>query len=392
MAIPINMPQVGQDINTAKIIEWHVKEGDPVQEGDILATVESDKASFEVEAPADGFLIKILFAEGDEGEVFKPIAYIGEQNEDIKNEKGSEIKEITPAPQPVKDTEISTSPSDKNQKIRISPSAKRIAQAHQVDFIKITGSGPNGRIVKKDILKFVEKDISENTERDDSVIGEASKDGFIHFDKRRKVIASRLTQSKQQIPHFYLFKDIDVTAALRYKEKINRELSIKISFNDLLIKAAAEALKKFPNLNAHVSDDGLVLKSFINIGVAVSVEGGLLVPLIANAGQLSLGQIAQVSKKISNDAKRGIVNQAEGTFTVSNLGMFGISRFLAIINPPECAILSVGNIEKKVVPTDDGIKSADYVTLGLSCDHRAVDGVYAAGFLNCLADQLSSLN
>ena len=424
MAIIINMPQVGQDIDSAKIIEWHVREGDVVEEGDILATVESDKASFEVEASESGIVLQLLFKEGDEAAVLKPIAYIGQKGESILDEKE---KILSPVEQTGIKEGISSAAKEeiRPEGLFSSPSARRVARENNLRLSEIKGSGPNGRIVKKDVEAYlkqskserkvtpVAKKIAEETgyslgliygsgyggrimKKDvisslgqvkSTVLNASPGDQVVLFNKARKRTAERLSFSKLTIPHYYLFSEVDVSAILTWRKTTNSKLGIKISINDIIIKSVAEALRKFPEMNSWVDDEKILLKPEINIGVAVSTPDGLLVPVIADADKLNLTEINKQSRKNAEDARQGIIRISKpGTFTVSNLGMFGISRFLPIINPPECAILSVGAVEKKVVPKDSDIVIIDSLTLGLACDHRAVDGAKASEFLSHLKE------
>jgi pyruvate dehydrogenase E2 component (dihydrolipoamide acetyltransferase) len=211
------------------------------------------------------------------------------------------------------------------------------------------------------------------------------------FGKMRRRIAERLTQSKQTIPHFYLFTDVDMTLVLKWRQACNEANQCHVTVNDLIVKAAATALREFPEINSHVADDRLVVKSDINIGVAVSVEGGLLVPVIPRADTLDLIEISRLAKKNAANARRGIIDMSvPGTFTVSNLGRLPVTRFVPIINPPECAILGVANTEKRVVPVQDGIAVREMLTLCLACDHRATDGAYAAEFLGAIKEHLEA--
>ncbi len=424
MAIIINMPQVGQDIDFAKIIEWHVREGDVVEEGDILATVESDKASFEVEASGSGVVLQLLFKKGDEAAVLKPIAYIGQKDESILDEKE---KILSPVEQ-IGIKEVVSSAGEeviRPEGLFSSPSARRLARESNLELSEIEGSGPNGRIIKKDIEAYIElaksekkvtpvaKKIAEETgsslglidgsgyggrimKKDvissisqvkSTILKAAPGDQVVLFNKARKRTAERLSFSKLTIPHYYLFSDVDVSTILNWRKTTNSKLGIKISINDIIIKSVAEALKKFPEMNSWVDDEKILIKPEINIGVAVSTPAGLLVPVIPDADRLNLTEINKQSQKNAESARQGLINTSKpGTFTVSNLGMYGIDRFLPIINPPECAILSVGAVEKKVVPKNDDIVIIDSMTLGLACDHRAVDGAKASEFLSYLKE------
>ena len=273
--------------------------------------------------------------------------------------------------------------------LKATPVARKIASVEGLGLEKLQGSGPGGKIQKEDVLgSMVLKNAGAALPRSVALKPDGD-DEVVYFDKSRKRIAERLTYSKQTIPHYYLFSEVDATGALNWKLKVLEEVGIKLSFNDILIKSVAQVLRDFPLLNAHVDDEKIILKSQINIGVAVSVENGLLVPVIPEADTKSVNEINFLSKKNADDARRGIINPGiMGSFTVSNLGMFGINMFQAIINPPESAILSVGVIEKKVIPSDDGIRFASMVTLGLAVDHRAADGAYAAKFMKALKENL----
>jgi pyruvate dehydrogenase E2 component (dihydrolipoamide acetyltransferase) len=430
MSKAINMPQVGQDIELARITEWHVKEGDEVKEGDILATVESDKASFEVEASEAGIVLQLLFKEGDEAVVFKPIAYIGQIDEWVhyKDEKISANEEENEK----KDEISSVRKGETNPEgLFSSPSARRIARERNLELSEIKGSGPNSRIVKNDVIAYFEqnkslkmitpvaKKIVEETGTNSgsmqgtgyggrvmkkdvvssispvksAILKETPGDQVVLFNKTKKRTAERLSFSKLTIPHYYIFSDVDVTNTLKWRKISNTNLGIKISVNDIIIKSTAEALKKFPEMNSWVDDEKILLKPEINIGVAVSTPTGLLVPVIPDTDRLNLIEINNQSRRNTEDARQGIIRIGKpGTFTVSNLGMYGISRFLPIINPPECAILSVGAVEKKVVPRGGEIIIIDSLTLGLACDHRAVDGAKASEFLSCLKEIIENFS
>jgi len=384
MAKPIMMPQVGQDVETGVIVEWRVKENDRVEKGDVIALVESDKATFEVEAYESGTLLKILYNVGEEAKVLEPIAYIGQQGEKIEQQP-------EPASAEAAATTVSESSEDKTQisqslkaGVSVSPSAKRIALQHDIDLTKIKGTGPQGRITKQDVLDAIAATTSGVRQP------VATEDKEIPFSKMRKRIAERLTKSKQTIPHFYLFTDVDMTAACRARANYNKQAENKITFNDMIVKAVASALTEFGALNAHTAEDKVILRKSINIGVAVSVDDGLLVPVIPDADQKSIQEISRISRDNAEGAKKGLLKaQAIGTFTVSNLGMYSVNGFLPIINPPECAILGVGNIEKRAVALDDNsVGVREMMTLAIACDHRVVDGTYAAQFLNAVKNQL----
>ena len=399
MAHPILMPQVGQDIQTGFIGEWLVKEGDYVNKGDIIATIESEKATFELEAYKSGYVIKLLFESGEEAKVLETIAYLGERNEKIKN--GNIVFNIKA------DTSQqfflpSKSEESKNPlRIFASPSAKRVAAEHKVDLTKVKGSGPNNRIVKSDVLLFLES--LETGESKLKVIDVRASESFayksvendieIPFTRVHQKIAERLQKSKQTIPHFYLFMDVDMTAVLAWRSAYNQNSEFKITVNDLIVKATATALTYFPMINGHVLDQKFVQCKDINIGIAVPVKDGLLVPVIPNVNQKNFQQINQISRKNIELAKQGTLSTfSSATFTISNLGMYNVNAIIPIINPPECAILGVGKIEKRVVSlVNNTIGIRDYMTLTLACDHRVVDGIYAAQFLDRIKTILEHL-
>lgn len=404
----INMPQVGQDLETAVITEWKVQVGDTVEVGDVIALVESDKAVFEVEAFEAGTITKLLYEAGDEGKVFEPMAYVEEQGE------GKKEKEQSAAGSQQTEQKQTADSGSRTAGFRVfaSPSARRLARQHDVDLARLAGSGPNGRIIKEDILKAIELSAisSQPSAKSEQLIANSEqpmansqqqnvqssppilndRDQVIPFSKIRQTIADRLTLSATTIPHFYLQIDVDMTAALAWRDSYNVTAAEKISINDMIIRAVARSLAKCPSMNAHVESDKLILKKDINIGVAVSVDDGLIVPVIPKADALSLEEIHVAAQKAAQGAKSGIMKMTDpGTFTISNLGMFGISQFFPIINPPEAGILGVGAVEKQFVPgPHNSFAIRDKLKLTLACDHRAIDGVEAARFLTLLKTNL----
>lgn len=372
MAKPILMPQIGENIKTGKIIEWLVKEGDSVKEGDVIVVVESEKAAFEVEAYDSGVIQEILYSSGDEAEVLKPIAYLVQPGEDAE-------KASPKAP-----------PKQVQQPSRFaSPSARRLAREHGIDLQSISGSGPRGRIIKRDVLEAVVSapEIAEPP-KIERILAE---DREIPLSRMRKVIAERMTRSKQTIPHFYLFSEVDMTEALAWRKAYNDKNHTRVTITDMIVRAVASALLEFERMNAYADDEKIILKRNINIGVAVSIPDGLLVPVIPDADQKDIREISRVCRENTEAARRGSLRTpAVGTFTITNLGMYSVSRFLPIINPPECGILGVGSIERKVIAIGDGIHIRDMMPLCLACDHRAVDGVYAAQFLTKIKELMES--
>lgn len=408
MATPINCPQVGQDIETAILLEWRVKEGDEIQKGDVIAEVESDKATFEVEAFVTGTVVELLYEEGDELQVLQPIAYVGRPGEERifgkEESAGNGAGKPAGSTKPGNSRVQPKSTPAPGEWVFASPSARRIARKYDIDVSTIEGSGPKGRVIKRDIMAVVESGapaVKEKTARQPKISqprtvpsteveSARTEDTEIPYTKMRQRIAEQLVKSKQTVPHFYLFIDVDMTDTVAWRERFNEQSQRNITYNDILVEAVARNLRTYAKLNAHADDEKLIVRKDINIGVAVSVEDGLLVPVIPNADRKNLQEISENSRENAAGARKGsLKNQAPGTFTISNLGRYQVNRFLPIINPPEVAILGVGSMEKRVVPHgQSSIGVRDMLTLSLACDHRAVDGAYASVFLESLKQTL----
>jgi len=386
--IPINMPQVGQDIPTARIIEWTKKEGEAVRKGDVIALVESDKATFEVPSDRDGTLLKIVVPAGQEGEVLKPIAWVGRPEEQIPADfSGSK------APPPAVTAEADPAALGSTSQVVVqprrfaSPSARRVARELGTDWSTAQGTGPGGRIQKKDVLAAAAM-VRQVTPAPGAAI---AADQVIPFTRMRQRIAERLVLSKQTIPHFHLCQEVDMTEAQQRRRTFNQAENSHVTVTDLIIYMAAKALTEFRRLNAHVQRDRLLIHQGVNVGVATALEDGLLTPVITAAEQKSLLEISRISKQNAENARRSVVDSnAVSTFTISSLGQFDIPMFQPIINPPECALLAVGAIQSRVVPVPGGIGVRQMMWLNLACDHRAVDGAYAARFLTRLKELLET--
>ena len=386
--IPIVMPQVGQDIPQGKIVQWLKKENEPVEKGEVILIVESEKASFEIEADESGVLLKILHSEGEEVDILKPVGYIGRPGESVEALLADvpETSAVHSGPETAERrgqvaSHLKESRPD-SERIAASPSARRLAQELGVDMSLLKGSGPGGRITRDDVSNAGKARPVESS----------GADTVVPFSKMRKRIAERLTASKRDIPHFYISVDVNMTDALRWRRDFNSKRGVKVTITDLIIKAAAAALEKFPRLNAHVDREKIVVRKSINIGVAVSVEDGLLVPVIHDANVKNLIEISELSKKNTESARRGVeTGGPAGTFTITSMGMHGVRQFVPIINPPECAILAVGSIAPCAVAESGGIVARDMMTLTMACDHRAVDGVDAAGLLNEIKSGLEGI-
>ncbi len=389
---PIIMPQVGQNIPSARIIQWCKKEGQEVKKGELVLVVESDKASFEVEADESGILLKVLHQEGEEVEILKPLAYIGQPGETVKVEEAA-AKEEPSSERPKTRAAPTPEITEKHIRILASPSARRLAKERGIDLAQVKGSGPGGRITKRDVLTAAAPSTSVAQVVAPEVKGILPEDKVVPFSKMRKRIAERLTLSKQTIPHFYLFVEVDMSDALEWRKAAAEKHGTKITITDMVIKACAVALKEFDRMNAYVEHNRIVIKRGVNVGVAIALDDGLLVAVIPDADKKSVSEISGFSKKNVEAARRGaIISGAVGTFTVSSLGPYGVRGFLPVINPPECGILAVGTIEKRVVPLEDGPGVRDMMTIALAVDHRAVDGTYAAEFLNRIKHYLENIH
>ena len=392
--IPIIMPQVGQDYPTGTIVEWLKCENDPVQKGEVVLRVESEKAIFDVEADATGILLKILYEQGAQVDILKPVALIGQPGETIdasmvsSKAEGSDNTNLRAVEKQSRSPDI----LEQGGEILVSPAVRKAAERDGIDLTLIKGSGPGGRIIKRDLAAALQQMSLAQAEPEALGEGLSDQDQEIPFGKMRAKIAQRLTHSVQTIPHFYLNIDVDVTAPLARRQQINQESDARISVTDLIIHAVARSLPGFRRMNAHVSSDKIVLKNDVHIGVAVAVEDGLLVPVIPHADQKSLLEISEISAKNAAAARRESMNPTSaGTFTIYTLGMYAIKSYLPIINPPQCAILAVGTAELRVIPVEGKIGMRDMMSLTLAADHRAVDGAYGAGVLNQMKHRLEEV-
>jgi len=374
MATDIIMPQGGQDITEGLVVRWFKKEGEPLQRGEVICEVETEKAVFEVEAPVDGVLLKIVAPAGTKVPVFAVIGIVGAPGEAIDSDRCAAAP--APAGQPIDMAAIRRRAADRAggaEKAAASGRARRLASEKGVNLGDVTGSGPGGRIVEKDILLHVEK-------RKLSV--EALRGRSTHLSPMRRAIARRMGQSKQTIPHFYATVSADVTAALERRDLLRRETGADISVTDLVLKATALALKAFPAMNCRLQGDQIVWIEDVHIGMAVMRDDGVMVPVIPRVDRLTLEDIAHRSAEAAAAARSGRQGGLEpACFTVSNLGMLGVDSFTAIINPPEAGILAVGRVEKRPVVADGEVCIRSMLTLTLSVDHRIVDGALAARFI-----------
>ena len=421
MAIEVLMPALSPTMEDGTLAKWFVKEGDKVEPGDLLAEIETDKATMEFEAVEEGIIEKLLVSEGTEGvKVNSAIATLsGEDNSTSKN-----IEE--PATSNTVKNETSASNAKKiennsNSKIRdrvfITPLARRIAEQKGIDINLISGTGPHGRIIKKDLANLKSAPLGSVLQDPDVVTAKSispnilesfSYDALLEIyadrnfteialDGMRKTIASRLSEAKQTIPHFYLRRSVKMENLLDFRQKINKKLldkNIKVSINDIIIKACSEALQSNPDANAIWAGNKLIKFDSSDIAVAVSVEGGLFTPVLKDTDQKTISNISEEMKDLASRARAKKLMPTEfqgGSFAISNLGMFGIESFDAIINPPHAAILAVGTGKKKPIVLDDGsLGAATEMELSLSVDHRVIDGVLGAQLLHTIVDNLEN--
>ena len=390
---PVLMPQVGENLKTGIVVEWYKGEMDPVAKGEALLAVESEKAVFEVAAEESGVLLRILHGQGDEVAVLEPVAFIGRTDEagvagvGAADSAPAEVAELgggVAVAEQLEATGERALDSSARRKFA-SPSARRLARERELSLTDILGSGPGGRIVKRDVQQVLAAATAIAAAPFPAGVPDGSADGgVVPFSRVRRHIAERMMLSARPTPHFYLSVDVDMPAAShkRRQAKDGGDVHPFITITDLLIKATASTLARFERLNAHVSDVGTALQKEIHIGVATAGADGLLVPVIPHTSAKSLAEISLVRRENSAAAARGVMRRrCAGTFTITNLGMYGISRFLPLINPPECAILAAGAVEERIVAPCGQPAVRDMMTLTLACDHRAVDGDYGARFL-----------
>ncbi|GBR27092.1 pyruvate dehydrogenase complex dihydrolipoamide acetyltransferase [Gluconobacter japonicus] len=398
MATDILMPALSPTMTEGKLARWLKKEGDKVSAGDVIAEIETDKATMEVEAVDEGILGRILVQEGVEGvAVNTPIAILVEEGEDVPDASTAQTPAVALAAEPVAASippaSTKAAPKDESsERIFVSPLAKRMAKDRGIALGSLNGTGPNGRILKRDVEKGGNAaPVAPKTTPATPV----ATDGDVKRvpnSTMRKVIARRLTESKTQVPHFYVSVDIELDALLALRSKLNataEDNSFKISVNDMMIKAVGLALKKQPGLNVQFTDAETLHFENVDISMAVSIPEGLITPIIRNADQKSLREISREAKDLAKRARAGKLKPEEfqgGTFSISNMGMFGVRDFAAIINPPQAGILAIASGEKRAVVRGDQLAIATVMTATLSVDHRAVDGALGAQWLNALRD------
>ncbi|MDO9138672.1 MAG: pyruvate dehydrogenase complex dihydrolipoamide acetyltransferase [Lutibacter sp.] len=417
MAEIITMPRLSDTMTEGVVAQWLKKVGDKISEGDILAEIETDKATMEFESFSEGTLLYIGLKDGESAPVDSLLAIIGEEGEDIdailKEFKAatpgaSKALETTKTPEapkapeksaeiaePVKVAEIAQVPVSANASGRIiaSPLAKKIASEKGINLNTVSGTGEGGRIVKSDVENYVPAAVSAVATVAAPIVSGTESFEETPNSQMRKTIARRLAESKFTAPHYYLMLEINMDNAIESRRIINELPDTKVSFNDMVVKASAMALKKHPKVNSQWFDDRTRINHHVNIGVAVAVEDGLVVPVTRFTDQKSMTQIGAEIKDMATRAKSKKLTPAEmegSTFTVSNLGMFGISEFTSIINQPNSAILSVGAIIEKPVVKNGQIVVGNTMKVTLACDHRTVDGATGSAFLQTLKQYIEN--
>lgn len=396
MAEELNMPQMGYDMKEGVVVKWLMEEGASVNIGDPIAEIETDKAVVEFESYAEGILQQILVEEGTKVNVGDAIAIVGD---------GSETTEEIVTPE----TTEETTEEVLEVKIKASPLAKTLAKENNIDLNKISGTGPGGRIVKLDVENIINEkndqdetidvDISPNTADKPNVLAKDIENSSTsqESNKMRAQIARVTQRSKQEVPHYYLSTEINMDKALEIRSQINAKLedqNIKISINDLIIKASIETLKKYPIFNSRYENNTVISNDEINISIAIALSDGLILPAIIGCNDKDIKNISLSTKDLVDRTKNGKLTSAEytkGTFSISNLGMFDVNNFLAIILPPQTAMLAVGSVKKNpVVNDDDSISISSIMHASLSADHRVTDGAAGALFIAELKKNLEN--
>jgi pyruvate dehydrogenase E2 component (dihydrolipoamide acetyltransferase) len=420
MAEIVRMPKLSDTMTEGVVAAWHKKVGDAVKEGELLAEIETDKATMEFESFYDGVLLHIGVEKGSAAPVNSVLAVIGKAGEDIKallaDAGGSapvaETKKPDPAPVKMEAPKVAevavaakvepavvaashAAPSNGNGRIFVSPLAKKMAEEKGINLATVSGSGENHRIVKKDIENYAPA--ASNGAKGSNVVYAAAVGVESYTDvpnsQMRKAIARTLSASKFSAPHFYLKMEVDMENAMAAREAINADGDVKISFNDMVVKAVAAALRRHPKVNADWMGDAIRYNNHIHVGVAVAVEDGLVVPVVKFTDTKGFAQLGAEIKDLAARAKNKKLQPQEmegGTFAVSNLGMFGIEDFTSIINPPNGCILSVGQIKSTPVVKNGAIVPGHVMKLSLSCDHRVVDGAVGSAFLKTLKEILEN--
>jgi pyruvate dehydrogenase E2 component (dihydrolipoamide acetyltransferase) len=426
MAVVVEMPKLSDTMEEGGIAAWHKKVGEMVEEGDLLLEIETDKATMEYESPEEGILLRIVKEAGSKSALNAPIAVLGEEGEGDKevdaalaafgggassSAAASDSSHAAPSdsapaasPAPASpSTSVASSPAASGKRIKASPLAKKIAASKGIDLSTVAGSGPAGRVVKRDLDgaaagSSASAAVSSGTFVAASAIAAASAMGAgsqqadqkLPVNMMRSTIAKRLTSAKNDAPHFYLNRSVNMKAMLDWRKDLNankQEEEPKVSVNDLVVMAVAKSLRLHPAMNVSWQGDHILQKGSVHVAIAVGTDAGLVTPVIPNTDMLGVRQIAGVARELIGKVKRNEqVDYTSGTFTISNLGMFGIEEFTAIINPPQGAILAVGAAVSRPWANEKGeVEVQPRMSMTLSCDHRVIDGVVGAKYLQTLA-------
>ena len=416
MATELTMPQMGYDMQEGTLVRWLKAEGEEVSIGEAVAEIETDKAVVEFESTEAGVLHKLLVIEGDVVPVGQAVALVGAVGEEVSldaevaspdSPPSDEIELEVDKPPLALDSSSSNVPAQEPpsslQEVRASPIARRLAAERGVELSQVKGTGPGGRITKKDVLSAEpsqaptdEPTISSDASSPAPVSSATATDEVVPLTRMRAQIARVTTRSKTEIPHFYVTTQIDMSDAMALRKQINDNLKddgVRVSVNDLIIKACVNTLKKYPKLNASFSEEGIELHSSINVGIAIAEEDGLTMPAILDCGSKSLAQIATVSDDLIRRTQSGTLQPDEytgGTFSISNMGMFDVTSFAAIIQPPQSAVLAVGTVQKIPVIRHDQVTVSEVMNATVSVDHRVSDGAEGARFIVEVKNQLEN--
>lgn len=382
MANLLVLPKLGLTMTEGTIGTWYVEEGDSVEEGDILYELETDKLVNEIEAKEDGVILKIFGETGDVLPCLAPIAIIGEEGEDISDLIPNETEEIKEENK-IEEKVVEEKSIERSEVVIASPAAKKFAKENSIDINEVIGTGPKGRIVLEDVEKYM----------NNKPVSSQIKEKVVSMSQMRKIISKRMSESWNTCPAVTYDIKVELSNMSKIRDEY-REKNIKVSYTDVLIYMLAQTLGQFPLLNSSVDGENIILKENINIGVAVATDAGLLVPVIQDTDKKNIEEISSQLKQISSKAKDGSLSPdylTGGTFTITNLGMYGVESFSPIINLPEVAILGIGAIKKEIVEVENGFVFKPFMKLCLSADHRVIDGAVAAQFLSQLKSNIENM-
>lgn len=421
------MPKMGDAMEEGTLLKWLKAAGDEVAEGDPIAEIETDKVTLEIEAQEGGFITNLLLDEGSVAAIGTVIATIGAQDEVGQGAAEAAAPaaepEPAPAPAPAAAEPVAAAPAAApaapattaqvverapGERLRASPLVKRLAEEHSIDLNQVAGTGPGGRIINRDIQPYVSGEKTAPaaasapaaapaaTPAQAAPAAASGKGTLVDLARIRRVTGKRMTESKLSIPHYYVTSSVDMGAALEFRAEINATLEAsgtKVSVNDLIVKAAALALRDHPEVNTSWEADNLYQHDSIDINIAIAIDGGLIAPFVPAADGKSLGAISRLTRDLGKRAREGGLTPEEyqgGTFTISNLGMFDVDEFIAVINPPQAAILAIGSVHETPVVKNGKIKVGHVMKITLSADHRALDGAQVATFLQSVKTYLEN--